>query len=276
MSIEQSNCIRRFTRLCSDGYEQGWHEGNGGNLSYRMSAEDIEVCMPYMDAKGNPWIENGVTVPNLAGSFFIVTGAGKYMRKVSIDLHTNIGIVEINQDGTAYRVVWGFTDGTQPTSEFCAHLLTHSANVANRHEEDRVVYHAHVSNSIALANVVPADSRTITRIIWKSMAEAIIMFPEGIGALGFYAPGSTDVAHANAELMKTHRCAIWAHHGAILTASTFDQAFGMMQTLEKSAGIYTACRAMCGGTEPLQLLTDDQLRAICASYDIKPNTAYLD
>ena len=46
MSIEQSNCIRRFTRLCSDGYEQGWHEGNGGNLSYRMSAEDIEVCIP--------------------------------------------------------------------------------------------------------------------------------------------------------------------------------------------------------------------------------------
>lgn len=232
--------------------------------------------MPYMNAKGNPWIENGVTVPNLAGCFFIVTGAGKYMRKVSIDLHQNIGIVEINQDGTGYRVVWGFTDGTQPTSEFGAHLLTHSANRANGREDDRVVYHAHVSNSIALANVVPADSRTITRILWKSMAEAIIMFPEGIGALGFYAPGSTDVAYANAELMKTHRCAIWAHHGAILTAPTFDQAFGMMQTLEKSAGIYNTCRAMGGGTEPLQLLTDDQLRAICASYDIQPNEAYLD
>ena len=184
--------------------------------------------------------------------------------------------MEINQDGTGYRVVWGLTDGTQPTSEFPSHLLTHSANVASGRTEDRVVYHAHVPNSIALANVVPADSCTITRIVWKSMAEAIIMFPEGIGALGFYAPGSTDVAFANAELMKTHRCAIWAHHGVILTARTFDEAFGMMQTLEKSAGIYGTCRAMCGGTEPLHLLTDDQLRAICASYDIKPNAEYLE
>jgi rhamnulose-1-phosphate aldolase len=276
MSIEQSNCIRRFTRLCSDGYEQGWHEGNGGNLSYRMTGEDVAVCMPYLDAKGNPWIETGVETPNLGGDFFIVTGGGKYMRKVALDLHTDVGIVEINEEGTGYRVVWGFTDGTQPTSEWPAHLLAHSANVANGRPDDRVVYHAHASNSIILTNEVSGDSRTVTRILWKSMSEAILIFPEGIGALGFYAPGSEDVAYANAELMKTHRCAIWAHHGAIVTACTFDEAFGMMQTLEKAAGIYCQGRAMCGGAEPNNLLTDEQLRAVCASYDIQPNEAYLD
>jgi rhamnulose-1-phosphate aldolase len=276
MSIEQSNCIRRFTRLCSDGYEQGWHEGNGGNLSYRMNDEDIEVCLPYMAAKPGPWIECDVAVPNLGGAFFIVTGAGKHMRKVSIDLHTIIGMIEINEAGDGYRVVWGFTDGAQPTSEFAAHLLTHSANVAVGRADDRVVYHAHVPDCVALANVVPADSRTITRTLWKAMAEAVLMFPEGIGALGFYAPGSLQVAQANAQLMRTHRCAIWAHHGAILTARTFDEAFGMMQTLEKAAGIYNTGRAMCGGGEPALLLTDDQLRAICASYGQEPNAAYLD
>ncbi|MGI6591135.1 MAG: rhamnulose-1-phosphate aldolase [Eggerthellaceae bacterium] len=275
MSIEQSNCIRRFTRLCTDGYEQGWHEGNGGNLSYRMTPEDVEVCMPYLDAAGSPWIENGVSVPNLGGEFIIVTGAGKYMRKVALDLHTDVGIIEINPEGDGYRVVWGFTDGAQPTSEWPSHLLTHSTNVACGRPDDRVVYHAHVSNSVALTNVVPADSKTITHLLWRSMCEAILMFPEGIGAMGFKAPGSTDVAYSNADLMKSHRCAIWAHHGAIVTAKTFDEAFGMMQTLEKAASIYKMNRAMCGGSEPQGLLTDDQLREICASYEVTPNPEYL-
>lgn len=273
MSIEQSNCMRRFTRLCTDGYEQGWHEGNGGNLSYRMTKEDIEVCMPYLDPEGSPWIENGVSAPNLGGELFIVTGSGTYMRKVALDLHIDVGIVEVNAAGDGYRVVWGFTDGAQPTSEWPSHLLTHSMNVACK-RNDRIVYHAHAPHCIALTNVVPADPKTITRILWSSMGETILMFPEGIGAMGFKAPGSAGIAFANADLMKEHRCAIWAHHGVIVTAQTFDEAFGMMQTLEKAASIYQASRSMCGGNEPQCLLTTEQLEAICASYDVIPNPAY--
>ena len=29
--------VRGFIRMCTDGWEQGWHERNGGNLTYRMS-----------------------------------------------------------------------------------------------------------------------------------------------------------------------------------------------------------------------------------------------
>ena len=27
--------VRGFIRMCTDGWEQGWHERNGGNLTYR-------------------------------------------------------------------------------------------------------------------------------------------------------------------------------------------------------------------------------------------------
>ena len=31
--------VRGFIRMCTDGWEQGWHERNGGNLTYRMKPE---------------------------------------------------------------------------------------------------------------------------------------------------------------------------------------------------------------------------------------------
>jgi rhamnulose-1-phosphate aldolase len=36
MSVLDSDCFARFSRLCEDGFAQGWHEANAGNLSYRL------------------------------------------------------------------------------------------------------------------------------------------------------------------------------------------------------------------------------------------------
>ena len=33
---------RDFIKTCTDGWLQGWHERNGGNLSYRMIKEEVE------------------------------------------------------------------------------------------------------------------------------------------------------------------------------------------------------------------------------------------
>ena len=32
--------VRGFIRMCTDGWEQCWHERNGGNLTYRMRPEE--------------------------------------------------------------------------------------------------------------------------------------------------------------------------------------------------------------------------------------------
>ena len=42
MSIRDARFVQGFIRMCNDGWEQGWHERNGGNLSYRMKAEEVE------------------------------------------------------------------------------------------------------------------------------------------------------------------------------------------------------------------------------------------
>ena len=34
--------LEDYIRMCYDGFLQGWHERNGGNLTYRMKAEEAE------------------------------------------------------------------------------------------------------------------------------------------------------------------------------------------------------------------------------------------
>ena len=42
MEITEISFVRGFIRMCNDGWEQGWHERNGGNLSYRLKPEEVE------------------------------------------------------------------------------------------------------------------------------------------------------------------------------------------------------------------------------------------
>ncbi len=36
-TIYEIPCVKGFIRMCNDGWLQGWHERNGGNLTYRMT-----------------------------------------------------------------------------------------------------------------------------------------------------------------------------------------------------------------------------------------------
>ena len=35
MNFLDAEFVQEFIRMANDGWEQGWHERNGGNLSYR-------------------------------------------------------------------------------------------------------------------------------------------------------------------------------------------------------------------------------------------------
>lgn len=42
MDILETGFVKGFIRMCSDGWNLGWHERNGGNLTYRIKPEEIE------------------------------------------------------------------------------------------------------------------------------------------------------------------------------------------------------------------------------------------
>ena len=41
MGILDIEIVKDFMRMCNDGWLQGWHERNGGNLTYRMKEEEV-------------------------------------------------------------------------------------------------------------------------------------------------------------------------------------------------------------------------------------------
>ena len=113
--ILQVPAMRGFIRMCMDGWYQGWHERNGGNLTYRMTDEDVKQCRSFFKTPG-PWVTMDVQAENLAGEFFITTGSGKYFRNVEPDPVHSLGIVEINGEGNAWRMAASRHPSSPPTS----------------------------------------------------------------------------------------------------------------------------------------------------------------
>ena len=54
MGILDLDIVKRYIRMCNDGWLQGWHERNGGNLTYRLKAEEVAEMKPFFDAEPRP------------------------------------------------------------------------------------------------------------------------------------------------------------------------------------------------------------------------------
>ena len=45
MKILDAKFVQDFIKMANDGFLQGWHERNGGNLSYRLKPEEVELIL---------------------------------------------------------------------------------------------------------------------------------------------------------------------------------------------------------------------------------------
>lgn len=235
MNVLDAEFVKGFIRMCNDGWEQGWHERNGGNLSYRIKHEEVESIKENFTP--GQWQPIGADVPNLAGEYFLVTGSGKYMRNVIIKPEDSICIVEVNRRGEDFRIVWGLVNGGRPTSELPTHLMNHEVKMLATDGRYRVIYHAHTTNVIALTFVLPLKAEVFTRELWEMATECPVVFPSGVGVVPWMVPGGRDIAVATSKLMTDYDAVIWAHHGMFASGEDFDLTFGLMHTVEKAAEI---------------------------------------
>ena len=265
MNILEQEFIKGFIRMCSDGFRQGWHERNGGNLTYRMKDEEVK-CVQSVFSYQRAWEDIGTEVPELANEYFLVTGSGKYFRNVELDPKANIGIVEIDETGTKYHVVWGLIDGAVPTSELPTHLMNHAIKKMVTDNQHRVIYHCHTTNVIALTFVLPLKDEIFTRELWEMATECPVVFPAGIGVVSWMVPGGREIAVATSALMKDYDVAIWAHHGIFCSGSDFDTTFGLAHTVEKSAEILVKMLSM--SPKKLQTIQTDELRSLADAFHV--------
>ena len=47
MKVLDAEFVQGYIRMANDGWEQGWHERNGGNLTYRMKPEEVKAKKHY-------------------------------------------------------------------------------------------------------------------------------------------------------------------------------------------------------------------------------------
>lgn len=265
MEVLHAEFLKGFIRMANDGWEQGWHERNGGNLTYRIKSEEVEAVAEDL-SKNSQWKAIGASVPKLAGEYFLVTGSGKYFRNMIIKPEDSIAIIELDKKGENYRICWGLVNGGRPTSELPSHLMNHEVKMIASGGKHRVIYHAHTTNIIALTFVLPLEDKVFTRELWEMATECPVVFPDGVGLVPWMVPGGQDIAVATSELMKKYDVAIWAHHGMFCSGEDFDLTFGLMHTVEKSAEILVKMLSM--RSDKLQTITPKNFKDLARSFKV--------
>ena len=257
--------IRTLTNL----YRLGWDERNGGNLSYLLYDEDIEG---YLDTdKVIREIPMSFDASAIKGKIFLVTGTGKYFKNVQYDPEENLGIIRISGKGNVAELLWGFSDGGKFTSELPAHLMSHMVRL-EIDPAHRVVMHTHPTNTIAMSLVHDISPRAFTRTLWQMQTESIVVFPEGVAVLPWMVCGTNDIGVATAEQLRRQRLCVWTAHGIYGTGRTLDEAFGLIETVEKAAQLYM----LSAGLGIKNGITDDELRALAATFGLDYRREYLD
>ena len=227
--------VQEMCKTTANMYRLGWDERNGGNISYMLDEKEVAEYLDLNNVLRT--IPTGFDATELIGKIFIVTGTGKYFKNVEFDPETNLGIVRIAKDGTTAELLWGWRDGGKFTSEFPAHMMSHMARL--RVDPDhRIVMHTHPTYTIAMNTVCSTDEKEFTHKLWQSNTEAVVVFPDGVGVLPCMVCGTNEIGIATAEKMKDFRLVVWTNHGIYGTGKTMDEAFGLIETVEKTAQIY--------------------------------------
>ena len=260
-NILEAPFIEEMKETTANMYRLGWDERNGGNISVMLDEKEVGE---YLDLKRViRTIPTGFSAKPLIGKYFLVTGTGKYFKNVTRDPETNLGIVRIAEDGTTAELLWGLRDGGRFTSEFPAHMMSHMARL--KHDpENRVILHCHPTYTLAMNYVHELDEKKFTHTLWETCSECIIVFPDGVGVLPWMVCGTNDIGEATAKKMEEFRLVVWGLHGLYGAGKTMDEAFGLVETVEKAAQLY-----MISAHLPrLNTITDDQLRALAEAFHL--------
>ncbi|MBQ8606048.1 MAG: rhamnulose-1-phosphate aldolase [Clostridia bacterium] len=260
--------IEEMKKVTANMYRLGWDERNGGNISYMLEEEEVKE---YLDiTKVIREIPTGFDASEIIGKIFIVTGTGKYFKNVEFDPESNLGIIRIAEDGTTAQLIWGYKDGGKFTSELPAHLMSHIARL-RKDPENRVIMHTHPTHTLAMTHVHELDDKKFTHTIWEMCTECIVVFPDGIGVLPWMVCGNNDIGVATAKKMEEFRLVVWGLHGIYGAGKNIDEAFGLIETVEKAAQLYM----LIANKPHVNTILDTELKAVAETFGIEYRKDFL-
>jgi rhamnulose-1-phosphate aldolase len=226
-------------------WEKGWAERNAGNITV-----DITELIPKKSVELTQFtrIPMEITLPELAGRYFLVTTTGKRCRDLAKQPEKSLLIVRIADELDGYYILWG-GEGAQsrPTSEFLPHLKIHGLLCQSKSPQ-KAVLHSHPSHLIALTSMEDFGKDTFNRFLWSTHVAANFFLPEGVGMVPFSLEEKEEMAEITADLLRKHRAVLWEKHGCITTGVNVNEAFDFMDILNKAAEVFLICKS--AGFEP--------------------------
>ncbi len=263
MKFINSKFVKEVAVIAMNMYCQGWDERNGGNISFLIDDKYIKQYFPK--AKTIRKIALGFTADkNIRNKHFLVTGTGKYFKNIIIDPETNLGLVKIDKSGKFAHLIWGFKDGGKFTSEFPAHIMCHSQRL-KVNPKNRVIIHTHPTYTMCMGACTKVSDKELTKRLWTTNTEAIVVFPEGVGVLHCMVCGTKEIGLATAKKMKDFRVVSWTNHGIYGCGNDIDEAFGLIETVEKTAKVYMLSLGHVVNVIPVKVL-----KGLCKLWKLKP------
>jgi rhamnulose-1-phosphate aldolase len=262
--------ITRMAQTGKDIWLKDWAEANAGNISIRLVND---ICKKEDSFSQNAeWVDLPVPFPDLDGEYFLVTGAGIHLRNIELSPEEALGVIELDETGRRYRLVWGYQKGAKPSSELLAHLQAQTVRKRISNDRDRVFIHCHCPNLIALSYTIQLDTAILTRLLWRMHIECIVAFPEGVEFIPWQLSGSADLARVTAQALEKRRAVVWQFHGIGAAGPGLDSAFGLIETIEKAAEIYLKTVAAGGINNEF---THEQMLALARAYNVQPDEEIL-
>jgi rhamnulose-1-phosphate aldolase len=83
--------------------------------------------------------------------------------------------------------------------------------------------------------------------------------------------GTNEIGEATAEKMKKFRLVVWTNHGIYGTGKNMDEAFGLIETVEKTAQIY-----MLSLGHIQNVIPDEIIKGLAKLWNLTPLEGILD
>ena len=274
MKVTDTKFVQDYIAMAMHGDALGWHERNGGNFTYWLQDDEVRSIKEELTVS-TEWLAMGTSVPHSANQYFLISGTGQFFHNMQKDPTHTIGIIQIDETGEKYQILWGLEAGGKPTSELPTHLMNMEVKAKQTKDANRVIYHCHCPNIIALTFILPLESEVFTRELWEIMTECPVIFPEGVGVVEWMVPGGKQIAIKTSQEMKEHgyNAVIWAHHGMFCSGTDFDQTFGLMHTIEKAAEIWLKVHSVV--KVPRQSIPLQGLKDVGQAFGVKLNDSAL-
>lgn len=230
--IKSVNEIRELTYQM---WQKGWDEANGGNISYILT--DDEVAHLEFDENSIREMQMKDIPDNVRGKYFLVTSTGSFFKNIKESYKDLLGIIRVHESKDCYEICMGYESGARPTSELYSHLLSHSSRL-KVNPNHRVIMHNHATNILSMTFIHELDENKFTLSLWRMITECLVLFPDGIGLLPWMVCCNQEIGISTAKKMEEHRIVIWPYHGVLTAGDSMDDAFGLLETVDKAAQIY--------------------------------------